>query len=71
MLWKVTIPYHEPTYGVRSGDPKVYDAYYEVTAASRETAITQALSQFNELANESGVRWIREVFEDRIVAKPA
>lgn len=70
MRWKVTIPYREPTYSVRQGVQKTYDAFYEVEADSLEAAVTSALAQFEGLATESGVRWIREVIEERISAAP-
>tara|TARA_R110002072_G_scaffold28182_2_gene90766 strand:+ start:138 stop:362 length:225 start_codon:yes stop_codon:yes gene_type:complete len=71
MLWRVTIPYQEPTYSVRQGAQKTYDAFYVIEASSREAAIASALGRFEGLATESGVRWIREVLADRISATPA
>lgn len=67
-LYRVTIPYREPTYG----DPeRIYQGAMEVYAPTREAAVRLALREFKELAELSSARWEREVVRDGVKAEVA
>ena len=68
--FRVSIPYVEPTYQVRAGSTKPFQATYDVQAATAAEAIELAMRRFDGDAEESGVGWIREPLTEAIQATP-
>lgn len=62
-LYKVHIPYREPTY---KRSEHLYDGVLEVSASSPAEAKIVALKKFKAVASSSSVRWTREIVHDDI-----
>lgn len=59
--WIVDITYREPGYAQRSGIDKPHSGRFVVRAVDRNTAIEQAKIEFEAIARESGVGWVRVI----------
>lgn len=62
MRYRVTIYYREPTYAATRGvDARTHRGTFRVRAVSRDDAVAQARTLFEQRARDSGVGWVREV----------
>ena len=57
----VQIVYREPGYAERSGIHRSYSGRFVVRARSLQTALAEAKSRFEQVAQQSGVGWIRDI----------
>ncbi len=58
----MTIYYREPTYAATRGvDARTHRGTFRVRAVSRDDAVAQARTLFQQRARDSGVGWVREV----------
>ncbi len=71
-MYRVTIPYREPTYEMHRGRPRKnpYLAQYEVSAETKEAAIESALELFEKDARDSRVGWVRFPIHEDITVEP-
>ena len=68
-VYKVLIPYREPTYEMRRPEgirTRPFVSGFTISAASEQDAIEEAIRRFKERAMNSSVAWGREIHHDEI-----